>query len=67
MSNEDWLTSPFEKTSFTLSLILGFRVSKFFYLPSGILPISISTEARAWTDLVGKRVETTFHARLPPE
>ena len=36
-------------------------------LPSGIPPISISTEARAWTDLVGKRVETTFHARLPPE
>ena len=40
---------------------------RIFNLPSGIPAISISTEARAWTDLVGKRVETTFHARLPPE
>ena len=37
------------------------------HLPIGISPISTSMEAKAWTDLVGFKVETAFHTKLPAE
>ena len=63
--DENWLSTPLEKASFSWKQILKQKYKTTLNVPSGMPETSISTEAKAKTWAVGWIVATNFQTKLP--